>query len=188
MWVCDMNSVDRFLQQKRIAEALRWMPAGGHVLDVGCADGALFRQAGSRIKSGIGIDPDEPSDWPPGSYEFRQGRFPDALDGADGFDAITMLAVIEHVPSETRKTWFETVTAVLNPGGRLIITVPTPAVDRILDVGIRLHLLHGMDAESHHGFNPRVIPGELSTSGMRLLRASRFEMGLNHLYVYERLS
>jgi hypothetical protein len=57
-----------------------------------------------------------------------------------------------------------------------------------LDVGIRLHLLHGMDAESHHGFDPRIIPEELSTSAMRLLRASRFEMGFNHLYVYERIS
>jgi 2-polyprenyl-3-methyl-5-hydroxy-6-metoxy-1,4-benzoquinol methylase len=183
-----MNRVDRFLQHKRIAQALRWISAGGHVLDIGCADGALFRQASSLIKSGIGIDPDEPSDWPPGSYEFRQGRFPDALDGADGFDTITMLAVIEHVPSEIRKSWFETVTAVLNPGGRLIITVPAPAVDRLLDIGIRLHLLHGMDAESHHGFDPRVIPKELSMPTMRLLQASRFELGLNHLYVYERLS
>jgi 2-polyprenyl-3-methyl-5-hydroxy-6-metoxy-1,4-benzoquinol methylase len=181
-----MNRVDRFLQHKRIAEALRWMPPGGHVLDIGCADGALFRQARSLIKSGIGIDPDEPSDWPTGPYEFRQGTFPDALDGADRFDAIAMLAVIEHVPSDIRKTWFDTVMAVLNPGGRLIITVPAPAVDRLLDVGIRLHLLHGMDAESHHGFDPRVIPEELSTSAMRLLKASRFEMGLNHLFVYER--
>lgn len=183
-----MNGVDRFLQHKRIAEGLRWMPAGSHVLDIGCADGALFRQARSLITSGLGIDPDEPSDWPTGPYEFRQGTFPDALDGADGFDAITMLAVIEHVPSEIRQVWFETVTAVLNPGGRLIITVPAPAVDRLLDVGIRLHLLHGMDAESHHGFDPRIIPEELSTSAMRLLRASRFEMGFNHLYVYERIS
>ena len=181
-----MNKVDRLLQHRRIAEALRWMPAGGHVLDIGCADGALFRQASSLIKSGIGIAPDAPSEWPTGPYEFRQGTFPDALDGSDRFDAIAMLAVVEHVPSEIRKTWFEMVTAVLNPGGRLIITVPAPAVDRLLDVGIRLHLLHGMDAESHHGFDPRVIPEELSMPAMHLLKASRFELGLNHLYVYER--
>ena len=106
------------------------------------------------MKSGIGIDPDEPSNWPAGPYEFRQGRFPEALNPADRFDAITMLAVIEHVPDEIRKKWFETVRAVLKPGGRIIITVPAPLVDRLLDIGIRLHLLHGMDAESHHGFDP----------------------------------
>ena len=79
-------------------------------------------------------------------------------------------------------------TSLLKPGGRLIITVPAPMVDRILDLGIRLHVLHGMDAESHHGFDPRVIPGELSEREMRLVEASRFEMGLNHLYVFERVS
>ena len=183
-----MNSVDRLLQNKRIAEAVRWIPTGAHVLDIGCADGALFRRAGTRITSGLGIDPDTPSEWPSGPYEFRQGHFPDVLDGADGFDAITMLAVIEHVPAETRKNWFETVLTVLKPGGRLIITVPSPLVDRILDVGIRLRLLHGMDTENHHGFDPRVIPEELSTPAMRLLKASRFEMGLNHLFVCERAS
>ncbi len=162
------------------------MPDGSHVLDVGCADGALFRQASSQVKSGIGIDPDEPSNWPAGPYEFRQGRFPEALNPADRFDAITMLAVIEHVPDEIRKKWFETVRAVLKPGGRIIITVPAPLVDRLLDIGIRLHLLHGMDAESHHGFDPHIVAEELSTPLMRLLRDSRFEMGLNHLYVFER--
>jgi SAM-dependent methyltransferase len=183
-----MNAIDRLLQRKRIAVALRWIPAGGHVLDVGCADGALFRQANSLIRSGVGIDPDEQSDWPSGPYEFKQGRFPDALDGAGGFDAITMLAVIEHVPAEILKKWVETVTLVLKPGGRLIITVPAPVVDRLLDIGMRLHLLDGMDAESHHGFDPRVIPNEMSSPAMRLVRASRFEMGLNHLYVFERFS
>jgi SAM-dependent methyltransferase len=185
--VCGMNAVDRFLQRKRIAVALRWIPAGSHVLDVGCADGSLFRQASTLITSGLGIDPDQASDWPSGPYEFRQGTFPDALDGAGGFDAIAMLAVIEHVPAEMLKKWFETVAVVLKPGGRLIISVPAPIVDRLLDIGIRLRLLHGMDTESHHGFDPRVIPEELSTSAMRLVRASRFELGLNHLFVFERV-
>ena len=133
-----MNGIDRFLQRTRIDEARQWLPAHGHVLDIGCADGALFRRAGPQIQSGIGIDPDEPSAWPSGPYEFRRGRFPDALEGSDQFDAITMLAVIEHVSADMRKKWFETVTELLRPGGRLIITVPAPVVDRLLDIGIRL--------------------------------------------------
>jgi SAM-dependent methyltransferase len=183
-----MNAVDRFLQRRRIAKAIPRIPAGGHVLDVGCADGSLFRQASTLIGSGLGIDPDQPSDWPSGPYEFRRGTFPDALDGAAGFDAITMLAVIEHVPAEMLQKWFEKVAVLLNPGGRLIVTVPAPFVDRLLDIGIRLHLLHGMDTESHHGFDPRVLPEKLSTSAMRLVEASRFELGLNHLFVFERVS
>ena len=161
------------------------MPDGAHVLDVGCADGALFRQAGSLVKSGIGIDPDEPSNWL-GSVRAQRGRFPDALDDpAESFDAITMLESSRTCQTKRARTVRDGDGGV-KPGGRMIITVPAPLVDRLLDIGIRLHLLHGMDAESHHGFDPRIIAEELSTPLMRLLRVSRFEMGLNHLFVFER--
>ena len=83
-----MNGVDRWIQRKRIAEAVRWMPDGIDVLDVGCADGALFRQASSLIKSGIGVDVDEPTSWPTGPYEFRRGTFPEVLDDSETFDAV----------------------------------------------------------------------------------------------------
>jgi SAM-dependent methyltransferase len=162
------------------------MPPDAKVLDVGCADGALFRQAPSVVKSGIGVDTDQPSEWPSGSYEFRRGEFPTAIGASESFDAVVMLAVIEHVSSDLRKNWAAIVPNLLRSGGRLIITVPAPLVDRILGVGIRLRLLHGMDAEHHHGFDPRVIPQEFGDPPMRLLQASRFELGLNYLFVFER--
>ena len=181
-----MNGVDRWLQRKRIAQALRWIPPDADVLDVGCSDGALFRQASSLIKSGIGIDTEEPSSWPTGPFTFRHGTFPEVLDDKDRFDVVLMLAVIEHVSDEVRTTWATRVPPLLRRGGRLIITVPAPAVDLILDVGIRFRLLHGMDTVHHHGFNPRIVPQEFSIPPMRLLKASRFEFGLNHLFVFER--
>jgi Methyltransferase domain len=181
-----MNSVDRWLQRKRIAQALRWVPSGGSVLDVGCSDGALFRQGSSLIKSGIGVDTDEPHSWPDGPYEFRHGTFPDIITDSEVFDVIVMLAVVEHVSSDIRKTWATVVPGLLKQGGRLIMTVPAPMVDRILDVGIRFRLLHGMDVEHHHGLDPRVIPQEFACPPMRLLRQSKFEFGLNHLLVFER--
>jgi len=181
-----MNGIDRWLQRRRITQALRWVPPGASVLDVGCADGSLFRQARSVIKSGIGVDTDQPSEWPSGPYEFRLGEFPEAVDASGPYDAVAMLAVIEHVTSGVRKNWAAVVPKLLKPGGRLIITVPAPVVDRILDISIRFRLLHGMDAEHHHGFDPRVVPQEFAIPPMRLLRASRFELGLNHLFVFER--
>jgi SAM-dependent methyltransferase len=181
-----MNGVDRLLQRKRIAQAIRWIPSDSNVLDVGCSDGALFRQTTSLIKSGIGIDTEQPSSWPTGPYSFRHGTFPEALGNDDRFDIVVMLAVIEHVSDEIRTTWASRVPKLLTQGGRLIITVPAPAVDRILDIGIRLRLLHGMDTANHHGFDPLVVPQEFSVSPMRLVEASRFEFGLNHLFVFER--
>lgn len=181
-----MNGTDRVLQAMRISQALRWIPPESHLLDVGCADGALFRKATSRVKSGIGVDTEVPSGWPSGPYEFRHGPFPDVVQGEGPFDAVTMLAVIEHVPDDVRKDWVEAIPTLLKPGGRLIITVPAPLVDRILEVGIWLHILHGMDAESHHGFDPDQVPEEFGIPPLRLVRASRFELGLNHLFVFDR--
>ena len=182
-----MNGVDRWIQRKRIAEALRWMPNGVDVLDIGCADGALFRQASSVINSGIGVDVDEPTSWPTGPYEFRRGTFPEVLNNGEIFDVVVMLAVVEHVPADIRRTWASSIPCLLRPGGRLIITVPAPVVDQILDIGIRLRILHGMEAEQHHGLDPSVIPQEFASPSIRLLEASRFEFGLNHLMVFERI-
>ena len=93
-------------------------------------------------------------------YEFRHGTFPDVVTDSEVFDAVMMLAVVEHVPSDLRTTWATVVPRMLMQGGRLIMTVPSPVVDRILDVGIRFRLLDGMDVEQHHGLDPRVIPQE----------------------------
>ena len=80
------------------------------------------------------------------------------LEENETFDAVIMLAVVEHVSHEVLTTWATAVPTLTEEHGRLIITVPAPVVDRILDVGIRLRLLHGMDTANHHGFDPRVVP------------------------------
>ena len=181
-----MNRVDRWLQRMRIGRALRWMPSDGTALDVGCSDGTLFREGSTLIKSGLGVDTEEPTTWPDGPYQFRRGSFPDVLADGEIFDAVMMLAVVEHVPNELLASWAAAVPNLLRHGGRLIMTIPSPMVDRILDVGIRLRLLHGMDVEHHHGLDPALIPQKFAVGPMRLIKQSRFEFGLNHLLVFER--
>ena len=64
----------------------------------------------------------------------------------------------------------------------MIITVPSPLVDRILKIGIRLRLLEGMEVHQHHGFDPHSMPA-LFAPHFRVERRRRFELGLNHLFV-----
>jgi SAM-dependent methyltransferase len=154
------------------------------VLDVGCANGALFELGRQRIASGVGIDPAPGDAWVEGDYERRTGHFPDAVQPGEQFDAIVMLAVVEHVPDEELKRWSRAIPETLRVGGRLIITTPSPLVDHILRVGIRLRLLDGMEAHQHHGFDPEDVPRVFSGARMRLAQRRRFQFGLNNLFVF----
>ena len=180
-----MKPLDRHLQKRRVAVASPWIRAGSHVLDVGCADGALFRLV-PQIASGVGIDTSPSDGFPDGPFEARSAAFPDAVAADDRFDAIVMLAVVEHVPVSELGRWADAVRGALRPNGRLIVTTPSPVVDRILDAGIKLRLLDGMDVESHHGFDPSVVPEVFADGGLVLEHRRRFELGLNHLFVFTR--
>jgi len=179
-----VTGLDVYLQKLRIKAALPWIPTGGHVLDVGCADGALFRVGASRIASGVGIDLLDSHEWTEGKYERRTGSFPAALHCGEQFNAVVMLAVVEHLSDSELLRWAEAVPEALLPGGRLIITTPSPVVDHILEMGIRLRLLDGMEAHQHHGFDPRDVPKHFSQPRMKLEQQRRFELGLNHLFVF----
>jgi len=110
----------------RAGVALDWLGESAAVLDIGCSGGlfaSLAMRKGARV---VGMDVDR------GSLVEAKGIAPDAefavasgeaLPYRDGaYDAVVMLDVLEHVPSE-RKTLGE-VDRVLLPGGKLIISVP----------------------------------------------------------------
>lgn len=175
--------IDRYLQWRRVRAALPFIPRGSHVLDIGCADGALFRIGASRISSGVGIDTSEALDWAGGeNFERRTGRFPEAMKPGERFDAVAMLAVLEHLSETELNLWREAIPDFLERNGHLVVTVPSALVDPILELGIRFRLLDGIEAGQHHGFDPRRVPS-LFSPGFRVERHRRFELGLNHLFV-----
>jgi len=175
-----VTPLDRLIQRLRIRKALPHIPAGSRLLDIGCADGSLIRAAGSRVRDAVGIDPDAPAG--PGLI---RGSFPEDLRDRGPYDVLALLAVFEHVPDGERPGFVAACRDLLRPGGRVVITVPAPLVDRIVDGLRRLRLLHGMDIEAHHGYQPEATPGYFAAAGMRLITHERFELGLNHLFVFE---
>ena len=182
-----MMALDHLFQRWRIAQAAPWIAPGSRVLDVGCAEGALFRQLRDRVREGVGIDSGLRERVVQDRYQLLPGRFPDALTGSQAFDAITLLAVLEHVPPAQQPSLARACAQWVVPGGHLIVTVPGPLVDPILDVLLFLRLIHGMALEQHYGFQPEGTPGIFEPHGFELVRTSRFELGLNHLFVFRRL-
>jgi SAM-dependent methyltransferase len=181
-----MRFGDRILQRWRIAKAARWITAGARLLDIGCADGAIFRQLNGRISDGIGVDPGAHGETQMGKGQLVRGFFPKDLPEHEPFDAITLLAVLEHIPTANQTELATNCVRYLKPGGRLIITVPAPFVDRILGVLKSLRIVDGMSLDEHYGFEPAQTPGVFEPAGLRLLAHRRFQMGLNYLFVFEK--
>lgn len=140
-----------------------------------------MQSLGDRIGPSVGLDPLAA---PRATGRFRllaeplriPAPFPDA-----SFDAIVMLATLEHIVAKeplAAECW-----RLLRAGGRLIITVPARAVDRIVSLLCLLRLADGMSLDEHHGYDPRSTPDIFGRFGFVLERWRRFQLGLNHLFV-----
>ena len=182
-----MRQGDVILQRWRIEMAARHLPPGAHVLDIGCGDGALFSVLKDRIASGVGVDSDSvPEDY--GTFRFIRGRAPDDLPAGETFDAITMLAVLEHIPADAQRNLAEGCWALLRTNGRVICTVPSPKVDTLIHLGKRLSILDGMQEHEHYGFEPSHTVALFVDRGFTLHRVRRFQFGLNNLFVFAKAS
>lgn len=183
-----MKQLDRILQRWRFQQALPFIVPGDRVFDVGCHQGELFEYLGGRLEFGLGVDPLLPTATHGPRYRLVSRDFPgsEADTGEGDFDVITMLAVLEHVPVAQHARLAESCARLLRPGGRLILTVPSGLVDRIIPILISLRLVDGMSHEQHYGLDPASVPQIFGTY-FRLALHRRFQLGLNNLFLLRRL-
>jgi len=180
-----LKPLDRLLQRWRISKAAAWVRPGDRVLDIGCHEGEFFR-ALPGLPPGVGLEPDLKEGVNQTPHRFVKGTFPHPELLSADFDAIVLLAVIEHFPAEQLAGAVQECQRLLRPGGRVIITVPSPLVDKILDWLRRFRLIDGMDLHQHYGFDPSQLPRLFAPPDFRLLRHRRFQLGLNNLFVFQK--
>jgi len=102
---------------------------GGDVLDLGCGSAEILAKYGSKIEHYCGIEYSKTAvqtlqaNYPQATFYVRnldQEKL--ALDNT--FDCILMVALIEHLFNQ--KHIMDEVAAALKPGGKIVITTPTP--------------------------------------------------------------
>lgn len=184
-----MKWFDKVLRRWRVNAALKVMPDEVNaVFDIGCDDGYLLNRVNSGKMCLEGCDPRLPTSTSSPGFKLSQGFFPSVLDNDEHhgpYDAIFALAVFEHFTEDDLLNSSHRITEMLSDHGRLIVTVPHPFVDKILDVLMFLKLIDGQALEEHHGFDPEDLVNILSRH-FRLVTRKKFQLGLNNLFVFEK--
>lgn len=182
-----MKFLDRFLRDWRVNKCLPYVNVNDSVLDIGCFDGSLFERLKNKpISKSIGIDPLLTERIETKDYTLIPGIFPKDVPENQSFDSIVMLAVLEHIPTLQQHSLSDDCLKLLNSNGRVIITVPSPFVDKILWVLSKLHLIDGMSLEEHYGFKVNQVSKIFDSNNFRLLKHKKFQLGLNNLFVFEK--
>lgn len=181
-----MKPFDIYLQKVRISYAEKFILKNSTVLDIGCSDGILFKKLRNKLKYGYGVDLDLIKPVKADLYELIPGTFPEVYPRDIKFDVVILLAVLEHFQPDSHKELNKTIFKLLNPGGRIIITVPSPKVDFIVNILLKLRIIDGMDTDAHYGFNPDKTVSIFS-KGFKLIKRKRFQFGLNNLFVFQKI-
>jgi 2-polyprenyl-3-methyl-5-hydroxy-6-metoxy-1,4-benzoquinol methylase len=184
-----MKVLDKLIRYWRVEVALCNCPKNmKNVFDIGCDDSYLLKKLKSNTSRQDGVDPRLDADVADNSSEIKRGFFPSAIQDyqMEGiYDAIFALAVFEHFSEEDLQKSATVISKMLSPKGKLIITIPEPVVDKILDILIFFRLIDGQATEEHHGFDPDTLVTCFSKS-LRLVKQDKFQFGLNNLFVFER--
>jgi SAM-dependent methyltransferase len=157
----------------------------GALLDIGCGSHPLFLQQ-ARAAVRVGIDRLVAT----GGLELDGIRLvhhdvesdPELPFHDDAFDAVTMLAVLEHIPPAPLPGLLADIRRVLRPSGRLVLTTPAGWTDPILRTMARFRLVSAEEIDEHEaGYDRGQLRRMLEATGFHPARIATgsFELTMN---------
>lgn len=182
------GKLEGFLARKRAHRALhllRSIDQRTAILDIGCgAWPQLLVDSGFGLR--VGVDQAPAPAWARAREMGVHLLVHDAEEAAGlpfagaAFDAVTMLAVIEHLHADRLDRLLPEVLRVLRPGGGLVLTTPAPQTDPLLRVMARVGLVSREEIDEHeHYYGPAAVGRLLQGAGFGPVRTGRFELGMN---------
>lgn len=180
------------LERIRTRRVARLISDGESVLDVGCGRAPLLAallDSGKAHVRYLGIDRlaecVKANQRHHPTHRFREVdlRHDTGLVLGEQFDAITMIAVIEHLPDP--EAVLQRLSKLLNADGRLIITTPRRGTEKLHVLGARIAFCSREACEEHVDVFPdkAYFEEKPQSCGLRLDHYERFLLGLNQLAV-----
>jgi ubiquinone/menaquinone biosynthesis C-methylase UbiE len=178
------TAFDRFVAWRRFRAATPHIRNQARVCDLGCGAGPPFlHHIESRLKIGIGLDKYIGESKLEKISVIHANITVDLPLESEQFNHVTMLAVLEHLV-EPENVLAEAYRLLL-PGGSLIMTWPSSAVDPVLEILTRIKLVNDELGFDQH--QPRIPIARLKVMLQRIgfvrIENGKFEFGLNNWLV-----
>jgi hypothetical protein len=131
----------------------------------------------------VGVDPTQPELRHDQSFLMLH-QLEDVPRNLPKFTEIYALAVLEHLSQNELDSFASLLKELSQSDARLICSVPSPRVDKILSILRFVRLIDGMNLDEHHGVELDSVVDRLSTHGWILEKWLHFQLGLNNLLVF----
>jgi SAM-dependent methyltransferase len=178
--------LEGFLSKKR-SDLARHKLTGSAVtsiLDIGCGSDPLFLKSTS-VDERFGVDrlvPDTASDGPVRIAIADVGALPVLPFKDESFDAVTMLAVLEHLPPDSVPKLLDDIYRVLKNKGVFVLTTPPPRTNHLLKLFAKVRIVSPEEIDEHErAYTIRDIKGLFARSKFedRHAESGTFELGMN---------
>lgn len=174
---------DEWLEHQRYRKANRFIRKDDIVLDLGCGDGGLSRYLARKDKtvSYMGIDGKSNIDNRQSSLIVEADLNKDLPLADASVDVVVALALIEHL---IKPYYFILESSrVLKPGGRLVMTTPSPKSKPILESLAFFGIISKEDIRDHKRYFSKKDLEEGLKPCFAYYETEQFQMGLNTLAV-----